>query len=223
MKTLVVIPAFNEEQSLGKVVRDLKSHGFTEMIVVDDGSTDRTYSAAMKLDVPVFKHILNRGLGAALGTGFEYARRNDFDSLVTFDADGQHLAQDIKKLLAPIKAGKFDVVVGSRLLKNIQSMPKDRLILNYLSNIATFVIYGVWATDTLSGLRAFNRKALNTIQIKTDRMEVSNEFYKEIKRIGLRYGEISIKPIYTEYSRLDEQSNSNALDNGFKMILRLFR
>lgn len=223
MKTLVVIPAFNEEKSLSLVVKDLRAHGFSEIIVVDDGSADKTSAVAKKLGVPVFKHVLNRGLGAALGTGFEYAKDKNYDALITFDADGQHAAGDVEKLLYPIRMGKVDVVVGSRLLKNIKSMPKDRLVLNFLSNIATFVVYGVWATDTLSGLRAFNKRALNTIQIKTDRMEVSNEFYKEIKKNGLRYGEISIQPIYTVYSRSDEQNNSNAFENGFKMILRLFR
>lgn len=223
MKTLIIVPDFNESQTMGKVIEDLRSWGFNDIVVVDDGSADDSGKIAGKKGAVVLRHIANRGLGAALGTGFEYARQKSYDCAVTFDSDGQHRAEDIGKLVKVVAAGKGDVVIGSRLLRNMKDMPKDRLILNLLSNLATFIVYGVWATDTLSGLRAFNRRALETIQIKTDRMEVSNEFFKEIRRNNLKYREVAVRPIYTDYSRTGEQPDSNWAANGFKMILRLFR
>jgi len=102
-------------------------------------------------------------------------------------------------------------------------MPLDRLIISHLSNLLTFLFYGVWSTDSQSGLRAFNKKAIKCITIKTDRMEVSSELLKEIKKNKLRFKEIPIKPIYTEYSRQSGQSNLNSLNVAVKMLLRLFR
>ena len=223
MKTLIVVPAFNEQDSIASVISDLKKHGYKEILVVDDGSTDLTKLISQKEKVKVVNHIVNRGLGAALGTGFEYARKNNFQAVVTFDSDGQHKAESLKALLDPIAKNLADVVIGSRLLKNLSEMPKDRLVISYLGNILTYILYGFISTDSQSGLRAFNKKAINCITIKTDRMEVSSEFLKEIKRNKLRYKEVPIKPIYTEYSRASGQSNINSFNVALKMFLRLFR
>lgn len=226
MKVLVIVPAFNEERTIGAVLNDLKKHGFDNILVVDDGSADGTAIIAQGLKIPTICHVINRGLGAALGTGFAYAKEKKYECLVTFDSDGQHRACDLKNLLAPIISDQTDVVIGSRLLKRSKEMPPDRLVINYLSNIFTFFLYGVWSTDTQSGLRAFNKKALNCITIKTDRMEVSSELLKEVKKNHLRFQEIPIKPIYTQYSRTkgqDQKGNLNSINVAMKMFLRLFR
>lgn len=225
MKIVVIIPAYNEEKSLGAVILDLRSHGYLDLVVIDDGSDDNTKEVAGTLKVPVLRHVINRGLGAALGTGFEYAKIQRADIVVTFDSDGQHKAEDINGLLEPITKHKADMVIGSRML-NSEGMPIDRKVINYLANIITYFLYGVWTTDSQSGLRAFNGLALGKIQIKTQRMEVSSEFFKEIKRNNLRFVETPIKPIYTEYSQIggqDGRGNLNSLRVGAKMILRLFR
>ncbi|MBI4099493.1 glycosyltransferase family 2 protein [Candidatus Microgenomates bacterium] len=223
MKTLIIVPAFNEVGSLAAVIADLRSHGYKNLVVVDDGSLDESGSIAKNLGVMVLTHSLNRGLGAALGTGWEYAKLVRADFVVTFDSDRQHRAADIKKLLAPLTSGCADVAIGSRLLSRSSDMPWDRLIISYLSNLLTFILYGIRSTDSQSGLRAFNKKALNCITIKTDRMEVSSEFLKEIKRNKLRFREIPIKPIYTQYSRQGGQGNLNSFAVAAKMFLRLFR
>lgn len=225
MKTLIVIPAHNEEARIGDVIKDLKSHGFHEIFVVDDGSDDKTSQVAKKAGAIVVRHIMNRGLGAGLGTGFAFAKNGDYDSLVTFDGDGQHVASDLVRLLKPIKEGKADVVIGSRMLKPA-GMPLGRLFVNFVSNIATLVLFRVWTTDTLSGLRAFNRKAIEAINLKTDRMEVSNEFFMEIRQKHLKFKEIPIKPVYTEYSESHSHnlvSLTQSISNGKGMLLRVFR
>lgn len=223
MKILIIVPAYNEEKSIAKVITDLRKHGYNNVALVDDGSKDSTAEIAKKLGVKVLKHVLNRGLGAALGTGLEYARRNNFDLAVTFDADGQHQADDIAKLIDPIISGQADVVIGSRLLGR-RNMPVERRVLNFLSNILTFFFFGVFSTDSQSGLRAFSQKAVGSIKIKTDRMEVSSEFFKEIRDNNLRLKEVPIKAIYTAYGIISsKQENFAAVKIPWRLFLRLFR
>ncbi len=225
MKTLVVIPAFNEEKSIGAVLKDLKNHKFKHIVVIDDGSKDKTGKVAKRNKVLVLRHIVNRGLGAALGTGFTYARENNFDSLVTFDADGQHEASDIKDLLVEIHKGEADVVVGKRPI-NSKDVPISRRLANLFANLVTYSFFGVWTNDSQSGLRAFSKKAIEKIEIKTDRMEVSSEFFKEIHHHDLKYKEIDIRAIYTDYSLANSKQGHvgrSSLAIGYKMMLRIFR
>ncbi len=219
MRPLIIIPAFNEEASIKEVISDLRAHGFENIVVIDDGSSDGTTRQAQKNKVVVIRHLTNRGLGAALGTGFEYARRSLFDAVVTFDADGQHRAKDVKRVLTPLGKGGVDVVIGSRLKSQAGAMPLDRKVVNLLGNILTFVLYGVWTTDSQSGLRAFSRKAVECITIKTDRMEVSSEFFKEIRRNRLKFAEVPIESIYTDYSQKGSSQEKWAT---FKLPMRLF-
>lgn len=224
IKSLIVIPAFNEQKTLADVLSDVIKNIPADVLVINDGSSDKTAEIAKKFRVFLATHVANRGLGAALGTGFEFSRRCNYDLLITFDADGQHRSSDALKLIQAIKSNKADVAIGSRLLTGT-SMPLDRKFLNFLSDLITYLFYGVWTTDSQSGLRAFNKKAINSINIKTDRMEVSSEFFKEIKRNKLRFIEVPIQAIYTPYSLSkgqDKKGNWNAFSIGVKMLLRLF-
>jgi hypothetical protein len=117
----------------------------------------------------------------------------------------------------------FDLVIGSRMLQGVLEMPSDRRLLNSLANALTFVLFGVTTTDSQSGFRAFNRKAIQAIALKTQRMEVSSEIFAEIKRLNLRFSEVPISVIYTDYSRQKGQQNSNKWSVGYKLMLRLFR
>lgn len=216
MKTLIIIPAWNEEKTLPAVIADLKRHGYKNIVVINDGSTDGT--------IGTLNHVINRGLGAALGTGFEYAKDFGADIIVTFDADGQHKAEDIENLIKPIIDQRADVVIGSRMTEFRKLMPKSRLVITLLANLLTYLLYGFRSTDSQSGLRAFNKKALAAIQIKTDRMEISSEFLREIKRNNLRYREVSIKPVFLE-GRVGQDNKGywNSINVGVKMLLRIFR
>lgn len=223
MKILVIVPVFNEEKMVLSVVRDLQKNHYSNILIIDDGSSDNSLNLIKKLKVNYLSHIMNRGLGAALATGLQFARINNYDVVVTFDSDGQHRAGDLRRLLAPIISGSADVAIGSRMTYFKKDMPLDRLIINFAANIITYILYGFYSSDSQSGLRAFNRVALNVINIKTDRMEVSSEILNEIKRNGLRFCEVPVEPIYTTYSRQSGQSNLNAFSVGFKLFLRLFR
>lgn len=225
MKRLVIIPAYNEARvifhTLTELKKTLRPHGRFDILVIDDGSKDATSSQARRAKVTVVRHQLNRGLGGALGTGLAYARLHCYDLAVTFDADGQHDPKDILKAVKPIETGQADVVVGTRT--RLGHMPADRWFLNWLSNLITFLFFGVWTTDSQSGFRAFSQKALQLIEVKTQRMEVSSEFFAETKKHHLRLTEVPIRVIYTKYSRGKGQTNLNAVNILYKLLLRLFR
>ncbi|MBI4175221.1 glycosyltransferase family 2 protein [Candidatus Berkelbacteria bacterium] len=222
MRLVIVIPSYNEAAVIGNVLTALPARldgiGAIETVVVDDGSRDQTAAVARDKGARVIVHAINRGLGGALGTGLEYARRRAADLVVTLDADGQHDAQEIIKLIQPILDGRADVVIGSRLI-NARGMPWYRILGNRFLNLMTFVFFGIWSTDSQSGMRAFNRKAIDTIAIETNRMEVSSEIIHQIKRHNLRYAEVPIRAIYTNYSLKKGQRNVNALKILTKLIL----
>lgn len=221
MKLAILIPAFNEEKTLAGVIKTLpkKIPGVTkrEVIVINDGSTDKTEEIAHKSGATVFSHWINRGLGGALATGFAYAKSQDFDCLVTFDGDGQHHPDDLLAVIKPIINKKADVVVGARKRKG---MPWYRRFGNWGLNVVTWIFYWVWTNDSQSGLRAFNREAIQKIKILSNRMEVSSEFFNEIGRLQLKLKEVPIRSIYTNYSLTKGQKNINGFSILFKIIYR---
>ena len=96
--TLIILPAYNEELQISKVIDALREHGFSRVVVINDGSTDNTELVATKCGAKVLNHAINQGLGAALSTGLESARKNNFDHVITVDSDGQHLIEDVIKI-----------------------------------------------------------------------------------------------------------------------------
>jgi glycosyltransferase involved in cell wall biosynthesis len=219
----VIIPAFNEARVIETTLRNLPPRvaGVDEMTVVgiDDGSSDGTAKAVMRCGDPrvvLLRHAVNRGLGGALGTGLAYARQHGADYVVTYDADGQHAPEDIATVVAPLVTGKADAVIGSRLL-DPTGMPWYRIVGNWGLNVCTFLIFGMWTTDSQSGLRGFSRAALEQVNIRMDRMEVSSEFIKEIRRCKLPFCEVPIRAIYSDYSLAKGQRNIN----GINILIRL--
>lgn len=219
MKTIIVMPAFNEEKVISKVIAGVRKEGFNDILVIDDGSEDRTSQLAREAGAIVIRHPVNRGLGGALGTGLVGAVQEGADIVVTFDSDGQHHPKDIKKVIAPLVKGKADAVIGSRMI-NPKGMPAIRRFGNFVLNVVTYFLFNVWTTDSQSGFRAFNRKAAQKITIRTNRMEVSSEIIREISRNRLRFKEVPIKAIYTDYSLAHGQSHLNGIRIVAKLILR---
>lgn len=227
MKTLLIgIPAYNEQTMIEKVLtslpRRLAGVDRINILVVDDGSTDATAAIAQRRSVIVLTHAVNLGLGGALKTMFAFAHRYSYDMLITFDADGQHQAKDIPALIDPILKNRADVVIGSRW-KSVKQAPLSRIVVNRLANILTLLLFGVATSDSQSGLRAFNKKAIDGIRVSSDGMEVSSEFFKEIGRLHLRSSEIPIDPIYTSYSRMKGQRLSNMPSVLFELFMRFLR
>jgi len=222
MKLAIVIPAYNESVTIDQVIQQVRSvelPGIEKMvIVVDDGSSDKTGEIARSKGVVVIRHLLNRGAGGALGTGIEAALRIGADVVVTFDADGQHSPDDIGRLIEPIRAGRTDVVIGSRML-DPRGMPWTRQIANRIANLVTWVLLAARTTDSQSGLRAFSREAAKRIRITAGRYEVSSQICGEVKRLQLRSIDVPIKTIYTDYSLSKGQGFSVGLKTLFRLIL----
>ncbi len=215
----IVMPCYNESKVIRKTIRTLKRTGFRNIIVVDDGSKDNSGAIAISEGAKVYRHIINRGLGAALGTGIHAAIETECKVIVTYDSDGQHIPSYVEKAAIPIIQGKADAVIGSRLI-NPKGMPPIRVFGNWLFNCITYVLFGTWTTDSQSGLRAFSKNAAKKINIRTNRMEVSSEIIKEIGRNNLKFKEVPIKAIYTDYSMMKGQSNLNAFNITFKLFFK---
>lgn len=162
MKILIIIPAYNEEESLPGVIRDIREN-FTgsDILVVNDGSTDTTGQIAQSMGAKVIDLPFNLGIGGAMQTGYHYAARNLYDIAIQFDGDGQHVAEEIKKLILPLDAGTADMVIGSRFLvpKNYKASAFRGLGIGIFSFVLSRIL-GTEVTDSTSGFRAANRHVI---------------------------------------------------------------
>lgn len=219
-KIWVVIPAFNEESIIQDVLQEIQHAGYTNIIVVDDGSSDETQKKATSLKgVVAVKHLINRGKGAAIKTGIEAAKKLGADIVITLDGDGQHNPADIKPMLGLIHHDGYDVVLGSRL-KNTSGMPYYKICHNYIGNFFVWMLYGRFVTDSQSGFRAYSKKAIDTIDTKSDRYEYDSEVIREIHYHKLRFTEIPIEVRYTPYSM--GKTHKMTLQNGIKTLFKMF-
>jgi glycosyltransferase involved in cell wall biosynthesis len=225
-KLLIIVPAYNESGIIAETLTTLRSSlrkakVVADILVVDDGSTDSTGSIALPLATYLLTHGRNCGLGAALATGIEFAKREGYDYCITFDSDGQHDAGDIPRALAKLESG-YDVVIGSRFIGTHSGMPKARRIVLFIGNLITFLFFGVWTSDSQSGFRGLSKRAIQSVAIKSNRMEVSSEFFGEIHRLGLKFTEIPIHIRYTTYSLKKGQKNSGSAKVLLKLLYRMF-
>lgn len=221
MEVFIVIAAYNEEKKIGSVLRELKK-SYKNIIVVDDGSKDNTYDVSLKEKVTVLRHVINRGQGAALKTGIDYALRKDADIIVTFDADGQFLASEISKIMRPVEKREADVSLGSRFLGKTINMPFLKKVVLKLGVFVVFLLYGIRVTDSQCGFRALSKNAAKKIRITSNGMEHAGEIFWEIIRNDISYKEVPITVIYDEYSLKKGQPWTRSLKLGIKMLIRRF-
>ena len=218
-KIFFVIPAFNEEKSIGNVITNLKTAGYKSIVVVDDGSRDNTFKEVKKRKVFALKHKVNQGQGAALRTGIVFALKKGAEIVVTFDSDGQHRVQDIPAMLAPVLDGIADITLGSRFLKKTK-MPFSRRLLLKGSVVVQWIFCGVLLSDAHNGFRVLNRKAAQAIKITGNRMEHASDIVEEIRKKKLRYKEVPVVIRYTDYSmRKGQGSYFGAIRIVFGMIV----
>ena len=215
---LIIIPAYNEEGAIGRVLRGLFRHGLTQIngeitriIVVDDGSTDATGEIAKREGAIVLRHSINRGQGAALETGNEYARRAGADIVVHFDGDDQFDPADIAPAVAKLQQTNLDAVLGSRFLDSHSKIPAlKRYIILPLARWINFVFTGVRLTDAHNGFRVLSRRALEKIVITQNGMAHNSEIIAELKEQDLRFAEYPVAVRYFEFGQ--------GLGGGLKVI-----
>ena len=220
VNTWIVVPAFNEAEIIVDVISDLKDKGYTNIVVIDDGSSDSTSSAASKAGAITLKHKINQGQGAALRTGINYCLSKGAELIVTFDADGQHSVKDIPRMIAPVVSGNYDISLGSRFLRQGSNVPIIRSILLQGGAFMFLIFYGVKLTDSHNGFRVMSRHAAKSIRITCDRMEHASEIIEKIGKYKLKYKEIPVTIKYTSYSKSKGQGNLCAFKFLFNMLSR---
>jgi len=171
------------------------------VLIVDDGSEDDTYFVAEKTDgVIVVKNLVNRGGGAALRLGYDILKKSKGHICVTMDADGQHLPEDIEKLVSPVLNDQYDIVIGSRIRGKREKDSLLRITGVYIFSLIISLLLGKKITDPSSGFRAFKISTIDAIQLSEDQYHTSELIIDAVKK-GLRIGEIPITIIKRKYGR----------------------
>jgi polyprenyl-phospho-N-acetylgalactosaminyl synthase len=195
----VVIAAYNEGRAIGRVAAELASLPY-RVLVIDDGSTDATAEVAARAGAEVLRHPINLGQGAALQTGIEYALLRGASHVVTFDADGQHQAEEIAALLAALSAHEADFALGSRFRGAAVDLPPLRRLLLRAATVFTRATSGLDVTDAHNGLRAMTKRGAARIKLRQNRMAHASEILHQIAASGLRYVEVPVTIQYSRYS-----------------------
>ena len=210
----ILLPAYNEEVAIASMIL-LSSKYANEVIVIDDGSTDRTKEVSELAGATVLSHKINKGKGVALKTGFEYAK--NFDIIVTIDADGQHNPSEIPLLIKPIEDGVADLVNWSRYINNQDtSTPKYRRIGQTVLDTATNVASGVKLTDSQSGFRAFSSKCFNCFNFNPEGFGIESDMLIEASNNNLIIKEV---PITVRYDV--NTTTANPVIQGVSVLLRV--
>jgi glycosyltransferase involved in cell wall biosynthesis len=206
----VVVAAYNEARVIAGVVAGVVHAGY-DVVVVDDGSSDRTRHLAAAAGAMVLRHPINLGQGAALQTGIEFALRQGADIVVTFDADGQHRIADAARLVAALHTHGADFALGSRFLGGAVNQPLSRRILLRLATLFTRLTTGLSLTDTHNGLRAMTRRGASVIKLRQNRMAHASEILHQIADSGLKFVEVPVTIEYSAYSLEKGQTMGDAL------------
>jgi len=208
---LILLPVFNEGTVVASVIGAIQKEGWKNILVVDDGSVDNTIEEVKKTGVALLRHKMNVGQGASLQTGFEWAKMQNYDIVITYDSDGQFIPSDIKKLVQPILDKKAEVVFGSRFLGKTVNIPFFRKLILIVGVYVTHILSGIALTDTHNGLRGLSKKALQVINITQPRMAHASEIIDEVAKHKLTYIEVPVTVTYDIYSKKKGQSNLNAI------------
>ncbi len=213
-KITVLLPAYNEEVSIGSMVLIAKKYA-DNVIVIDDGSSDNTSEIAQIAGAHVIKHHSNQGKGAALKTGFKAVK--DTDIIVTIDSDGQHNPEDIRKLILPIEKGEADIVNGSRYLnKEKNDTPYYRRIGQNILDKATNMTSGLDITDSQSGFRAFSYHTIQAFRFSSDNFGIESEMLTDAANAGFHIKEVQIGVRYDV-----NNSTKGPVSHGLEVLMNI--
>jgi glycosyltransferase involved in cell wall biosynthesis len=214
----VLIPAYNEEVAIGSMVLHTRKYA-DRVIVIDDGSSDRTVEVAEMAGAEVIRHPENRGKGEALKTGFEAASQNGTKIIITMDADGQHNPDEIPKLIAHIRSGEVDMVNGSRYINGKETdTPAYRRIGQSVLDAATNLNCGINITDSQSGFRAFAVDALPSFRFKQTGFGIESEMLADAAKAGLKLKEVEIGVRYDV-----DCSTEHPVSHGVRVLVKVLQ
>lgn len=220
MKTAIVIPVYNEENTVKEIVEQARKYCDT-VIVVDDGSTDRTPRIIQSLDIKDVNYALlerNIGVGNATRLGLKIAKGLDVDAVVTLDGDGQHDPDEIPVVLAPLQENRVDIAIGSRFYSNSPKYAHQKAyrragiaIITWLYNIG----HKAKITDAQCCFRAYSRKAIGAIGIEENGFGFSTETLIKARKLGLRIVEVPVSCIYHKDGK--QNSTLNPVRHGLEV------
>lgn len=192
MKTLVIIPNYNQGKTIKSVITDVEKY-LKNILVIDDGSTDKSTEETLKTKATLITHKTNKGKGAALKTGFQFAIKNNYEAVLCIDADKQHNPKEIPHLINASE--KADIIIGTRML-NPKTMPIPMLLTNKILSFIISKITKQTITDTQSGFRLIKTTVLKTIELNKNHYEMESEFIIKAIKAGFKVSEIPIETIY---------------------------
>ena len=193
-KVLVIIPAYNEEGSVGKVIEEVRTHlSQADTLVVNDGSTDLTSEKARASGATVLELPFNLGIGGAMQAGYQYAYEKGYDIAIQVDGDGQHDPKEIPKLLYALKMEKVDMAIGSRFIGDLgyKSSMMRRVGISIFSHVISMIVRQK-ITDPTSGFRAANRKAIQLFASNYPQDYPEPEVVVLLHQCHLKMGEIPV-------------------------------
>lgn len=196
MRYSLLIPAYNEEKNISHIIRDAFQY-VQDIFVVDDGSEDRTAFLAREAGAKVIAHQKNMGKGKALLTGFSEIMKNNFNAVITMDADGQHLPSEIPILKTVFEQGDCDIIIGERLI-NRNIMPIHRALANRIGEIFISRAIGTKIRDTQSGFRIYSTDVIKSIHIETVGFEMETEILLKSRHAGFHIGTATVTTVYAD-------------------------
>ncbi len=219
--TYVILPAYNEATRIQPVIEEIAEKGY-KMVIVNDGSSDNTLDVIKESqkkypkNIFIYSHIINRGVGMAMQTGFEAVLKYNPKYIVNMDSDGQHSVDDLNNVLEPLVSGRAQAVIGVRQLND---MPLSRNIANWIMNMLTRIFYNVKVSDSQTGFRAITSEALEKITINARGYLISSEFIREVNDNNIPFEEVPIKTIYTP----ETQAKGTNVTEAFKILFQMIR
>jgi UDP-N-acetylglucosamine---dolichyl-phosphate N-acetylglucosaminyltransferase len=209
----IVIAAYNESKHIATVVRRVRKQGYSNIVVVDDGSKDATSAMAKKAGAVALRHIINLGKGAAMKTGADYAFKKGAKAIILVDGDGQHEPEELPKFLKALGKGN-DIVFSYR--RRTGKAPLVRKLGGQFINMLFKIFYGITLQDSICGYRAMTRHAYETVRWTSTNYSVESEIIARAGKAKLRYTEVPIATIYH-----DKYKGMTVVD-GFSVLWRLF-
>ncbi|RJO63541.1 MAG: glycosyltransferase family 2 protein [Candidatus Omnitrophota bacterium] len=216
MRACVIIPAYNEAQAIGDLIRAIHLRKI-DVLVIDDGSMDGTSGVAQSAGAVVLRNVSNRGKGASLSRGFKYAMEQGFDAVITMDGDGQHLAEDIPLLIGRAQASASGIFIGNRM-QETQQMPCVRILTNMFMSWLISVVTMQNIPDSQCGFRLIKKDTLHSFSLTSFKFEMETELLLKAARHGIRIESIPVKTVYS-----DERSHINPFWDTLRFIAFMIR
>ncbi len=196
MKIMFLIPVYNEEKHIGNLLQEL-NYDKKDIIVVDDGSTDRTAEIVKKKGVVLLKHPNNLGKGYAHRTGFKYAVAQNYDYVITLDGDGQHNPEELLLFIKKINETAEDIIIGTRKF-SLKNMPLIRLLTNLTTSFIVSLFSHKRVKDSQSGYRAISKRVLEKVRLTTCNFQTESEMIIKAARLGYHLSSVPISTLYSE-------------------------